>query len=135
MGISQQPAQFSINGVIDTTSPVFQNMERLANNSGCWITYDVHLGKWAVVINKAGTSIKQFDDANIIGAVSIAGTGITDMYNSVKVNYPRGDINDEVDFVKVDINDDDRQRNEEDNVLDMNLDLCSDPVQAQHLGV
>ena len=135
MGISQQPAQFSINGVIDTTAPVFQNMERLANNSGCWITYDVHLGKWAVVINKAGNSIKQFDDSNIIGAVSIAGTGITDMYNSVKVNYPRNDINDEVDFVKVDISDDDRQRNEEDNVLDMNLDLCSDPVQAQHLGV
>ena len=135
MGISQQPAQFSINGVIDTTAPVFQNMERLANNSGCWITYDVHIGKWSVVINKAGNSIKQFDDSNIIGAVSISGTGITDMYNSVKVNYPRNDINDEVDFVKVDIDDDARQRNEEDNVLDMNLDLCSDPIQAQHLGV
>ena len=135
MSISQQPAQFSINGVIDTTAPVFQNMERLANNSGCWITYDVHIGKWSVVINKAGNSIKQFDDSNIIGAVSISGTGITDMYNSVKVNYPRNDINDEVDFVKVDIDDDARQRNEEDNVLDMNLDLCSDPIQAQHLGV
>jgi len=44
MSISQIPAQFNINGVIDTTSPVFQNMERIANNSGAWITYDVHNG-------------------------------------------------------------------------------------------
>jgi len=53
MSISQIPAQFNINGVIDTTSPVFQNMERIANNSGAWITYDVHNGAWSVVINQA----------------------------------------------------------------------------------
>ena len=135
MGLSILPTQFSINGVIDPTAPVFQNMERLANNSGCWLTYDVHQGKWSVVINQAGTSAKSFDDSNLIGSVSISGTGITEMYNGVKVNYPLGEINDEVDFIKIDIDSADRQQNEEDNVLDINLDLCNDPVQAQHLGL
>jgi len=135
MGLSILPTQFSINGVIDPTAPVFQNMERLANNSGCWLTYDVHQGKWSVVINQAGTSTKSFDDSNLIGSVSISGTGITEMYNGVKVNYPLGEINDEVDFIKIDIDSADRQQNEEDNVLDINLDLCNDPVQAQHLGL
>jgi len=57
------------------------------------------------------------------------------MYNSVKVSYPRSDINDQIDFVKIEIDSADRKENEQDNTLEMTLDLCSDPVQAQHIGI
>ena len=69
-------SSFAINGVIDTNKPVMQNITNIATASGCWVTFDVNQGKWAVVINQAGSSIKSFNDSNIIGSITVSGTGI-----------------------------------------------------------
>lgn len=122
--------QFTVNGVIDPTKPVLENLERMAVNSGCWLTYDVYNGKWGVVINQEGESQFSFTDDNILGPISVSGTGLSERYNAVKVSYPRGDINDQVDFVKVSTPTADKHIYEQDNTLDMTLDMCNDPVQA-----
>lgn len=132
---SSIPSQFTINGVLDPNNTVLDNLEKLATSSGCWLTYDVHDGLWSVIINQAGTSTKSFDDSNIIGSIQVSGTGITEIYNKVKVNYPRSDINDQVDYVTAEIAAADRNTAEPDNVLEMNLDLVNDPVQAELIGV
>ena len=126
--------QYRINGIIDTSQGVFENLEQFALAAGCWITYDANLGRWSVIINRAGISIKSFDDFNIIGALDVSSTSLTDYYNRVKVTYARRDLNDQIDFVEAVIPDWQRNPREQDNTLEMRLGLVTDPVQALNIG-
>ena len=127
--------QFAINGVIDTNKPVMQNINTLATAAGCWVTFDINQGKWAVVINQAGTSVKSFTDDNIIGAITVSGTGITELYNSVQVDFPHVDLLDQKDTIIYSIAPENRFSNEQDNILNFQLDCVSDPVQIETLAI
>lgn len=127
--------RYQINGLIDTTKDCLTNLELIASNGGSWLSFDIFAGKWAVVINKTGTSVASFDDSNILGEVAISGTGLQDLYNSVRVEFPNRDLNDTADFVKIDIPASDRNANEVDNTLNISYDLLNEPVQAQLLGL
>jgi hypothetical protein len=135
MGISVLPTRYRINGVLSTDATVMQNMETLARAAQSWFTYDVNLGKWAVIINTTGNSIASFDDSNITGPVSISGTGLGDLYNRVRVEFPHIDLDDQVDFVEVAIPAEDRNANEPDNTLNISFDVINDPVMAEMLGL
>lgn len=110
------------------------NMKTLASASGCWITYDITQGKWAVVINQAGSSVKSFDNSNILGGINIGGTGVTELYNKVEFNFPNKDILDQYDTMTIEIPSGDRFPNEPDNTLNYTLDCINDPVQANLLA-
>jgi hypothetical protein len=110
-------------------------METLARAAQSWFTYDVNSGKWAVIINTTGNSIASFDDSNITGPVSISGTGLSDLYNRVRVEFPHVDLNDQVDFVEIAIPSEDRNANEPDNTLNISFDVINDPVMAEMLGL
>ena len=127
--------RYTINGVMSTDESVLSNMEKLSTAAGAWITYDVHDGLWSVIINKAENSSKSFDDSNILGPINVQTSGLTDLYNSVKVTYPRSDINDQLDFVQIDLPTYQRFANEPDNGLEINLDMCNNPVQAELIGL
>lgn len=135
MGVSLLRQQFALNGVLSTDDSVLSNMEKIAASCSCWITYDIHQGKWAVIINRAGTSVKSFDDSNILGAINVTSTGLTELYNGVRVSYPSGSLNDQQDWVRVDIPDADRTYGEKDQVLDMNLYMTNDQVQAELIAL
>lgn len=128
------PALFEINGVIDPGQSVMSNLNTLCTASGCWLTYDVNSGLWSVVINKAGTSIKSFNDSNIIGSINISGTGINEFYNKVTVEFPHVDLRDRTDYVDMVIPIGERFPNEVDNTLNINLDCINNPIQAQYIG-
>jgi hypothetical protein len=127
--------QYTINGVIDTTKPVMQNINALANASGCWVTFDINQGKWAVIINRAGDSVASFNDSNIIGAITISGTGLTELYNKVEVRFPHKDILDQVDTIIDEIPTVDLYPNEPLNTLSIQYDIVNDPVQAEQLAL
>lgn len=135
MGTSVLPYRYRINGVVSTDKTVMQNMETLAGAAQSYITYDVNTGQWAVVINTTGTSIASFDDSNIIGGVQVQGTGLRELYNSVRVEFPHVDLNDEPDFVEIAIPAGDRNPNEPDNTLLIEFDCINDPVMAEMLGM
>jgi hypothetical protein len=126
--------RYQINGLLDTAQPVLKNIEKICSAAGSWLSYDIHDGRWGVVINNSGTSIASFSDTNIIGNINISGTGLTDLYNSVKVEFPHRDLKDSADFVTIEIPDGDRNSNEEDNSLQLTYDIINEPVQAQLLG-
>ena len=125
---------FSINGVVDTNRSVLENMNEIATSAGAWVTFDSNQGKWAVVINQTGSSVKSFNDSNIIGSINISSTGLTEMYNGVEVEFPHKDLNDEPDYIKFSVAAGARYPNEPDNVLSMNLTLVNNPIQAQLLA-
>lgn len=122
--------RYGINGILDTSNPVLDNLELIAASCGCWITFDVHTGLWSVIINQPGSSVRSFDNSNIVGKMQLSSTGLTELYNGVKITYPRGDINAATDFVEADVPPGDRHYNEPDNILEMELPLTNDPVQA-----
>jgi hypothetical protein len=133
-GVEVLDDRYKINGVIDTSNTVLDNIEKVCSAAGSWLSYDAQQGKWGVVINKAGTSVASFNDNNILGSISISGTGFTDLYNEVKVEFPHRDLRDSADFVTIEIPSVDRNSNELDNTLNLSYDIINEPIQAQMLG-
>lgn len=125
---------FKVNGVIDTGKTVVQNLQTICAASGCWLTYDIAQGKWAVAINTTGVSIASFNDTNIIGGINISSTGLTELYNSVEIEFPHKDIKDRKDYITFSIADGSRYPNEPDNVLQLQTDLVNDPIQAAYIA-
>lgn len=123
--------KYTVNGVIDTNNNVFDNIELLATTSGCFVTWDPALGKWAVIVNEAGSSIFSFTDSNIIGSISVGGSSMNELYNSVQLEYPHKDLRDAVDYLTVSLDSADRFVNELDNQLSIQLTTINDPIQAQ----
>lgn len=126
---------FEINGVIDTKNTVLQNIQTMASACGVWLTFDGTAGKWSVVINKAGPSVKSFNDSNIISGINVSGTGVNEMYNAVSVSFPHADLQGQTDYVEYEVPLADRYPNEKDNVLQMNLTCINNPIQAQYVGI
>lgn len=135
MGLIISNTSFRINGVVSTEKTVLQNLETLCSAAASWLTYDASEGKWAVIINKAGTSVASFNDSNIVGPISVAGTGLYELYNKVRVEFPHVDLNDSLDYITVEIPDADRNSNEPDNTLNIQFDCINNPVQAEMLGL
>ena len=82
---------WEINGVVDTSQSVTANLTKLANASGCYLTWDSAAGTWSVVINDVGNSVFSFNNSNVIGNVSVSGSGISELYNSVRVTLQQMD--------------------------------------------
>lgn len=132
---TQETLDYAINGVIDTARPVLENLESLGTNCGAWVNYDIYNGLWSFVINDAAGAAHAFDDSNIIGNINVSGKGITELYNKVKVSYPNSDLNDNIDYVVLEIPPEDFYPNEVENVLEIQLQQTSNQVTAQALGL
>ena len=126
--------KYAINGLIDTSKNVLDNMQLLATSCGSFVTWDGSAGQWSAVVNETGTSVKSFNDSNILGNINVSGTGVTDLYNSVQVEFPHKDIRGATDFVILSIDTADRFDGELDNQLNIQLPTINDPVQAQLIG-
>jgi hypothetical protein len=127
--------RYQINGLLDTANPVLQNAEAICSASGSWLSYDNIDGKWGVVINKTEASVASFNDSNILGSITVTGTGLQDLYNEIKVEFPHRELRDSADFVNIEILAGDRNANEEDNTLNVTYDIINEPIQAQILGL
>lgn len=127
--------KYACNGVIDTSKPVWKNIENIANSAGSWVTYDSTTGKYEAVVNQAGTSAHSFTDTNIIGAIKVNGTGINELYNSVEVQFPLTDVKDSSDYVTATTPSVDLKQDEPDNKLSLTYPLVNNPLQAIRLGL
>lgn len=125
---------FSINGAIDTSKSVLDNLNDIATAAGAFLTYDVAEGKWAVVINTTGSSVATFTDSNIIGNIDISGTGLTELYNSATIQFPNKDLRGATDYVDVKIDDTELYTNEIENRLNFTIPLINDSAQAQYIA-
>lgn len=122
--------QFQINGLIDTSKSVMENINTIATASSCWMTLDVNNGKWSPIINQAGSSVSSFGNSDILGAITVSGTGLTELYNRVEVSFPNSDVNDERDYVIYEIPQSQRFPNEVTNTLTLEFDCVNNSVQA-----
>ena len=125
-----------INGVIDTTAPVLDNLNEIAFSAGAWMTWDPTLGKWSIVVNDSVSlsGARVFDDSNILGSINMTFGGVESMYNSVRVNYPHQDLRNARDEIYFTLAAGDRYFGEYDNELSIQTNLITDPIQAAYLG-
>ena len=49
----QYKTRYSINGLIDTSRPVKENIDIITQNGGAWLSYDVTTGLWSPIVKKA----------------------------------------------------------------------------------
>lgn len=135
MATTFETQNFRINGVIDTGKNVWENLETIAGAAGCWVAFDIHTGKWSVIINRSGASVHSFNDSNIIGGINLSGTGLFDLYNSVSVSFPNKEIYDLKDVSIYEIPVNERNPGELDNTLNLNFDIVNDVIHAQILAL
>ena len=126
--------KFKINGLIDTNENVLDNLNQLANVSGCYLTWDPSQGKWIVILNTTSASVKTFDDSNIIGEINVGGTGVNELYNSVIARFPNKNTRDTVDVVQLTVPTANRFAQELDNVLELSIPIVNEPVQAAYIA-
>lgn len=125
--------RYQINGLLDTAKPVLENAERILSATASWLSYDSHTGLWGIVINKQENTVATFDDTTILSSISLSGTGLLDLYNAVKVEFPHRELRDSADFYNIELNK--RNSNEESNTLNIAYDIINEPIQAQLLGL
>lgn len=129
-----QQSQFRINGIIDTTKNCLSNLEAICRSAGCFSTYDTTTGLWSVILNTTGYSKYSFNNSNIIGGITVSGTGIDQLYNSAEVQYPLTDISGGRDNQNIQIDNANWFSNELPKRMNIQLDLINNPVQAQFIG-
>ena len=126
-----------INGVVNPSISVFNNLQSIANASGCFINYDINGAQWGVILNKSDTPALNFNDSNILGGITVTGTSLDSMYNAIEVSYPHRELQSQLDTIRIDIPTDNptyRSAAEPPNVLKLTLNMLDEPVQARELA-
>lgn len=125
---------YRINGVVDTSKPVMENINDICQAGIGFLSYDIGRGAWTVTNNEPRSVSASFDDSNIIGELGVTGSGVNELFNSITIQFPHRDIKDRTDFIDLEIPTEDRFQNELDNRLNINNPLISDPLQAQYIA-
>jgi hypothetical protein len=126
--------RFRINGLAQTSDSVWENLEAMAEACSTWVTYDTHSGRYAVIINDVGNSVASLTEANILGSMQIAGSGLDNLYNQVEVEYFKAEIRDQPYYYKLSLPGSLRNQYEPDNNLQISNKFINNDVQAQLIG-
>lgn len=126
--------RYRINGVIDASKPVLENVDQIMTACDSWMQYNATTGKWAVVVNKAQASTYSFNDNNIIGSITVGSVDITQMPNQIQAKFPDKTNRDQYNYVNLSVPSNLLYPNEPVNKLNVNYDLVNDSVQALYLA-
>ena len=129
--------RYRFNGVLDTGQTVLSNIDLMMNSCDCWQAYDASTGKWKVVINRDITPTFSFDDNNILGAITVGATDITQQVNQVEAKFNDSTNRDQPGYVNMALqvlNPSILYPNEPINKYTVSFDLVNSSVTAQYLA-
>ena len=132
-GSATQP-RYRINGVVDTSLNVIDNVDNIMTCCDSWMAYNAAAGQWSVIINKPETSSMSLDDSNIIGEIRVGAIDINQSVNQVEAKFPNKFNKDILDFVFMETPSYLLWANEPINKLNIDFELVNDNVQAQYLA-
>lgn len=136
-GSATQP-RFKMNGFIDTTKPVMQNLQVITDSCDCLLKYNEIYGQWsAVVQSPTYTVAMNINDSNMISTIGISSLDISNTFNIAQCQYPDITINSAFNTTQIDlatVAPDLLYPNEPVNLQTIQLNLCNNNVQAQLLG-
>jgi hypothetical protein len=145
-GSTTQP-RYRINGPVNTGDDCLSNLQQLIDTCDSWLQYSELTGKWKVVINKPYTGstgdLYHVDSSVLIGGIDINPIDLNQTYNSLEVQYPDANINDQTNYKTVDMTDPSTawydptllSPNEPDNKIVVQFPQVNNYIQAVYLGV
>ena len=137
--VTLQHDRWRIDGMLSTYQPVKDNIDQLCQSCATFFTYDPKGGTFKVVPNRAATTAEKanafvFNDDNVITSISIGGTELYSLYNSIEAEYPEVNKKDQTSSVRVITPTGDRNNNEPDNPLNTRYDLVNDAPRVHNLA-
>jgi hypothetical protein len=136
-GSTATQPRYRFNGVLDTGQTVLSNIDILMNCCDCWNTYQAFTGLWTVAINQVITPSFSFDDTNILSAISVGATDITQQSNQIEAKFNDSTNRDQPGYVVMELQTIDPALlypNEPVNKYTLSLDMVNDSVTAQYLA-
>lgn len=142
-GGSATQIRYAINGPVDTGKDCYQNLATITDACDSWLQWNEATAKWGVVINKGYdqspnaltlNNLFNLNDDNVIGSINLQPVDLNSTYNRVEVNYPDTNIYDQSGFAYIDLDNGDRNPNEPDNVLNLQLPVVNNNVQAKYIA-
>jgi hypothetical protein len=105
-GSATQP-RYRIDGPVNTGDNCLSNLQQLVDACDSWLQYSELTGQWTIVMNKPYTgtlsSLYSVDSSVLIGGIDINPIDLNQTYNSLEVQYPNANINDQTDYKVVDL--------------------------------
>jgi hypothetical protein len=105
-GSATQP-RYRIDGPVNTGDNCLANLQQLADSCDSWLQYSELTGKWTIVMNKPYSGVLgdlySVDSSVLIGGIDINPLDLNQTYNSLEVQYPNANINDQTDYKVVDL--------------------------------
>ena len=136
-GSATQP-RFKMNGFLDTTKPVMQNLQIITDSCDCLLKYNEIYGLWsAIVQSPTYTVAMNINDSNMISTIGITSLDISNTFNIAQCQYPDITINSAFNTTQIDlavVAPELLYPNEPVNMQTIQLNLCNNNVQAQLLG-
>ena len=145
-GSATQP-RYRIDGPVNTGDNCLSNLQQLVDACDSWLQYSELTGQWTIVMNKPYTgtlsSLYSVDSSVLIGGIDINPIDLNQTYNSLEVQYPNANINDQTDYKVVDLTTVGTawydpsllSPNEPDNRLTVQYPQINNYIRAVYLGV
>lgn len=150
-GTATQP-RYRINGPLNTGNNCLNNIQQLVDACDSWLQYSELTGKWKVVVNKGYdqapnaqtlNDLYSIDSSVLIGGIEVNPIDLNNTFNSMEVQYPNFNINDQTDFRVIDLTDpstswynpDLLSPNEPKNRLTIQYPQVNTYIQAMYLGI
>jgi hypothetical protein len=139
--------RYRIDGPVNTGDNCLSNLQQLADACDSWLQYSELTGKWTIVMNKPYTGstgdLYHVDSSVLIGGIEINPLDLNQTYNSLEVQYPNANINDQTDYKVVDLTTVGTawydpsllSPNEPDNRLTVQYPQINNYIRAVYLGV
>jgi hypothetical protein len=145
-GSATQP-RYRIDGPVNTGDNCLSNLQQLVDACDSWLQYSELTGQWTIVINKPYSGVigdlYSVDSSVLIGGIDINPIDLNQTYNSLEVQYPNANINDQTDYKVVDLTTVGTawydpsllSPNEPDNRLTVQYPQINNYIRAVYLGV
>ena len=105
-GTTTQP-RYRIDGPVNTGDNCLSNLQQLVDACDSWLQYSELTGQWTIVMNKPYSGVigdlYSVDSSVLIGGIDINPIDLNQTYNSLEVQYPNANINDQTDYKVVDL--------------------------------
>ena len=145
-GSATQP-RYRIDGPVQTGDNCLSNLQNLVDACDSWLQYSELTGQWTIVMNKPYSGVigdlYSVDSSVLIGGIDINPIDLNQTYNSLEVQYPNANINDQTDYKVVDLTTVGTawydpsllSPNEPDNRLTIQYPQINNYIRAVYLGV
>lgn len=136
-GSATQP-RFKMNGFVNTTNTVMQNIQDITNSCDCLLQYNEIYGLWSVIVQSPSYTVAMdINDSNMISSMNISTLDISNTFNIAECQFPDLTINSAFNTTQIDlaiVAPSLLYPNEPVNMQTIKLNLCNNNVQAQMLG-